>query len=141
MDPETLVVTALAVGGAEGLKETATQTIKDAYAALRGLVQRRLASRQGAEVVLDRYEGEPAVWEAPLISELSAADVATDNEILRAAQGLLALVDPENTAKGRFDTQIEGNVQGFVQGDYNRVDMTFGTETGTRGLDCRDRQS
>jgi GGDEF domain-containing protein len=130
MDPVTLVVTALAVGGAEGLKETATKTIKDAYAALRSLVGRRLASRQGAEAVLDRYEGEPAVWEAPLISELSSADVATDNEILRAAQRLLALVDQKNAAKGKFDTHIEGDVKGFVQGDFNRVGMTFGTEAG-----------
>lgn len=128
MDPVTLVVTALVMGSAAGLKDTATAAIKDAYQGLRNLVQRRLAERRGAEIVLDRCESEPAVWEGPLRSELSAAGIASDKEVIRAAQGLLALLDPENVAKGKFNTNIEGDVQGFIQGDHNSVRMTFGNQ-------------
>jgi hypothetical protein len=125
MDPVTLVVTALVTGSAAGLQETATTAIKNAYQGLRDLVRRRLAARRGAEIVVDRYETEPAVWEGPLRSELSAVGIASDEEVIRAAQGLLTLLDPKNAAKGKFETHIEGGVQGFVQGDHNEVQMTF----------------
>ena len=42
MDPITLIVTALAAGVAQGLQETASATVKDAYACLKALVRRRL---------------------------------------------------------------------------------------------------
>jgi hypothetical protein len=45
MDPITLIVTALGAGAALGVKDAASSAVADAYAWLKSLVQRRLASR------------------------------------------------------------------------------------------------
>jgi hypothetical protein len=127
MDPVTLVVSALVAGSAAALKETATAAVTEAYRGLRELVRQRLAERRGAEVVLDRHETEPSLWEGPLRSELTAVGITADEDVLRAARSLLTLLDPKGAGEGRFDTAIAGDVQGFVQGDHNNVTMTFGS--------------
>ena len=47
MDPITLIVTALAAGAALGVTDTASQTVKDAYAGLKALVRKRLGGGTG----------------------------------------------------------------------------------------------
>jgi hypothetical protein len=43
MDALTSIVTALAAGAAAALQSTVEQTVKDSYAALKGLIQRQYA--------------------------------------------------------------------------------------------------
>ena len=45
VDPASLIVAALAAGAVAGAQNTATEAVKDAYAGLKALVQRRIAGR------------------------------------------------------------------------------------------------
>ena len=83
MDPVTLIVAALVAGASAGLKDTASSAIKDAYNGLRGWCggSWRAARR---ELVLDRHEQDPQVWDKPLAQELTAAGVADDPDLVSA---------------------------------------------------------
>ena len=74
----------------------------DAYNGLKGLVRRRLAGREGGELVLARHEQDPQVWERPLAQELTAAGADDDQELVSAAQALMQLVDAAGSAAGKY---------------------------------------
>jgi hypothetical protein len=101
MDPVTLIVTALAVGAALGLKDAASSAVTDAYNGLKGLVRRVLAGRPGGELVLHQHEQDPQVWDK-LAHELTAAGAAQDTGLVAAAQAFLALADVGGTAAGKY---------------------------------------
>ena len=56
MDPISLIIAALAAGAIAGVKDTAGQAVKDAYAGLKALVHRRFAGNRDAEAALDQSE-------------------------------------------------------------------------------------
>ena len=87
MDPVTLILTALVAGAAAGMKDTASSAIKDAYNGLKGLVRRKLAGREGGELVLDRHEQDPQVWDKPLTQELTAAGAGDDPALVIGGAG------------------------------------------------------
>jgi hypothetical protein len=126
MDPVTVIVTALASGAAAAAQETATAAIKDAYQGLRALIQRKFAGHPAAELTLTKHADTPAVWEAPLKEALTDVAADRDEAIITAAQQLLALINPQEAAKGTYYLNIAGNAQGVVQGDHAQVSMTFG---------------
>ena len=66
LDPVTLITSALLAGASAGLKDTATQSVKDAHAGLKGLIQRRFHGRNEAEVALAQHEAKPEVWASAL---------------------------------------------------------------------------
>lgn len=100
MEPITFVVTALTLGFAAGLKPTAEQAIKDAYAGLKQLVEDRY------KVNLSGLEGKPdsEVQIAAVEESLVDAEADKDDELLDKAKELLELTKkhaPETaTAKG-----------------------------------------
>ena len=51
-----------------------------------------------------------------------------DEAIIKAAQRVMTLVNPQQAAMGQYIVQITGNVQGIAQGDYQHVEMTFGSD-------------
>jgi hypothetical protein len=55
MDPLTSLVTALAAGAAAALQSTVEQVVKDSYAALKGLIQRKYT-----QVNVDQLEANPS---------------------------------------------------------------------------------
>jgi hypothetical protein len=61
LDPVTLITSALLGGASAGLKDTATQSVKDAYAGLKGPIQRRFHGRNEAEVALAQHQAKPEV--------------------------------------------------------------------------------
>lgn len=126
MDPITLLLTALTAGATFVGKETVSAAIEDAYHGLKARILRKLANKPDAESVLAKHEEKPEVWEAPLKDALTEAAVDQDEEIIKAAQKLMALVNPQQAAMGKYNVQIAGNIQGFVQGDNAQVTMTFG---------------
>jgi hypothetical protein len=98
MDPITLIVTALALGAAAGVQETAGQVVKDAYAGLKALVKRKY-ERVSVEVL----ENDPAdeTRQAIVKTDLEKAAARQDEELLRQAQSLILLVGqhaPESAA-------------------------------------------
>jgi hypothetical protein len=128
VEPLTLILGALAAGAVAGVQESAGQAVKDAYAALKNLLRRRLSGNEAGEVALTRYEQQPDTWEQPLRSELSASGADQDDEVVAAAQVLLDLVRADPVGAKIFQNQFHGQVQGFVQGDYNRVTMKFSND-------------
>ena len=85
-----LITTALAAGVSAGLTGTANQAVTDAYTGLKGLLARRLAGRPAALEALDAAETEPSVWQTRIGPALTAVGVERDEELLAAAQMVLA---------------------------------------------------
>ncbi len=86
MDPLTSLVTALAAGAAVALKTTVEQVVKDSYAALKALIQRKYA-----QVNIDLLEQQPASESRQGVVEedLAKTEAASDAELLRMAKVLL----------------------------------------------------
>ena len=101
MDPITLIIGALAAGATAAAKDTASQAVKDAYAGLKTLIQRRFAEKKTpeGEMALTKYEEKPAVWEAPLKDALAETQTDQAPEILQAAEALKHAL--EQTSEGR----------------------------------------
>jgi hypothetical protein len=124
VDPVTLIVTALAAGGAAALKDGAAEAVKGAYGRLRALVSGRFAGRPKAELVLAEHEAAPQTWQAPLAAELTAAGADADADLVAAAQTLMSLVDAAGAQSGKYTVTVEGS-QGVQVGDRNSQTNTF----------------
>jgi hypothetical protein len=124
MEPVSLVVTALAAGAGQALRDEARSSVKTAYARLRGLVGKRLGDRPAAEVVLAQYEQAPEVWAEPLKAELAETGADGDPDVVAAAQELMALLDTKGTRSGRYVINVSGG-QGVQVGDGNTQTNTF----------------
>jgi hypothetical protein len=85
-----------------------------------------LAKRQGTVTVLVDHETAPQVWQDSLAAELVAVDAGSDQEIIAAAQRVLALVDPAGTGVGKYRVDARG-AQGMQVGDANTQSNTFTT--------------
>lgn len=129
MEPITLILTALAAGAGLGLKDTASSAVTDAYNGLKALVRRKLADRPRGELVLAGHEEAPEVWDKPLAGELTAAGAAQDQDLVSAAQALMALVDAAGSAAGKYQVVVHGS-QGVQIGDHNTQHNTFGPASG-----------
>jgi hypothetical protein len=125
MDPITLILTALVAGAAAGAQGTASDAIKDAYRGLKALLQRKFAGKPQAELALTEHETDPETWEKPLKKALTEAGTDKDEEVIKAAQAIMAQVDPERAAMGKYRVDFHGTAQGTVVGDRNTVTQTF----------------
>ncbi|HEV7473043.1 MAG TPA: hypothetical protein VGN90_03275 [Pyrinomonadaceae bacterium] len=122
MEPTmTLILAALAFGA----REVASETIKDSYEALKAMIKKRFASVPEAETALALYEKDPDAGEAQLKRLLSETGASSDAEIIEASRSLLIHVNPQQAASGKYNVQITGNVQAYVQGDDANVTMNF----------------
>src|SRR5262245_9339806 len=95
MEPLSLVFTALATGATAALKPVAEQGVKDAYASLKALIQRKWN-----RVEIESLERDPtdADRRALVKKELERADGLVDREVLERAQTLLAAVRQHDPA-------------------------------------------
>jgi isopentenyl diphosphate isomerase/L-lactate dehydrogenase-like FMN-dependent dehydrogenase len=98
MDSLTSLVTALAAGAASAVQSTVEQVVKDSYAALKGLIQRKYT-----HVNLHQLEVNPNSNSRRGVVEedLKAAGAETDAEVLQKAQELLEAIQrqsPETAA-------------------------------------------
>jgi hypothetical protein len=132
MDPITLIVTALAAGAASGLKDTASEMLKDAYAGLKNLVKNRLGGGPDADLVLAKHEQAPETWQAPLKSELAGAGADSDQRLIDAAKALLDLVDKEGGRPGKYTVDVRG-AQGVQIGDHGQQSNVFNAPPGGQG--------
>jgi hypothetical protein len=115
MDPITLIVTALAVGAALGVQDTASSAVKDAYASLKALVKKRFAGRATAELVLAEHENSPETWQAPLAEQLGEVGADGDRDLVAAAQALMRLVDESGSLAGKYAVTAIGDRAVAVQ--------------------------
>jgi hypothetical protein len=132
----SLIVTALVVGA----RDNASEVVRDAYAALRALLDRYVADTPGGSVALEQHERDPDTWQAPVSKVVKISGAANDPDILEDAQRVLELVDPVGTKKGRYaiDVMASGSrsvsapstTGSVVTGD---TDVFLGTIRGDRG--------
>jgi hypothetical protein len=114
----SLILTALTTGAAAGLKDTASQAVKDGYTKLQALLQKKLAGTPPALVALTEHEKHPDIWKAPLEEGLRTTGADQDQEIIAAAHQLLSLVQPQQAMMlGKFNVQTMGNIQNQIVGD------------------------
>jgi hypothetical protein len=122
MDPITIIVTALAAGASSGaisaLQDDVKAAAAAAYSKLRGLLTKRVAGNQAAELTLAKYESSPKTWEAPLAEQLKEVGAGDDADIVAAAQALMKLVDQAGARAGKYNVTIS-NSQGVQLGDGN----------------------
>ena len=89
MDPVSVVVTALAAGATAGLKPAAEQAVKDAYAGLKALIQRKWQ-----QVSVGQLEANPTseARQAVVKEDLAQAEAGKDRELLAMADKVLEAV-------------------------------------------------
>jgi hypothetical protein len=89
MDPLASLVTALAAGAAAALQSTVERAVKDGYAALKGVIQRKYG-----QVNVDQLEANPSSKSRRGVVEedLKAVGADTDAEVLQKAQELLEII-------------------------------------------------
>ncbi|TBE49901.1 hypothetical protein ELH06_12370 [Rhizobium ruizarguesonis] len=90
MDPITAIVTALALGASTGIKDVASQAVKEAYTGLRNLIKNRFPA-----VSLEQLEQMPSSENLRSVVEkdLHAANAQNDTELAAKAQALLELIE------------------------------------------------
>jgi hypothetical protein len=115
------VLAALAAGTGAGLTSTASEAVKDSYAALKAQVVRLLSGRGGvaAELVDSPVERELELREA-----LVAAGADGDPELVAAARRVLETADPEGAQAGKYAVDVRDS-KGVQVGDHNTMTVTF----------------
>jgi len=129
MDPASLIITALTVGGTFIATQAASEAVKDAYRSLRDRIKARLADNPSASLALVEHETDPETWERPLRKALTESQVHEDEALVRLAQMIMAEADPAQAAVGRYNTQVSGSVQQLNVGEHQTVTANFGAPT------------
>lgn len=98
MDPLTLIVSTLAAGAAAGLKPVAEQAVKDAYASVKALIQRKYA-----KVDLTQLERKPEseAKRESVREDLFDAGAGKDQDLLDKVSTMLETLEkqaPESAA-------------------------------------------
>jgi hypothetical protein len=126
VDPVTLIVAGLAAGAAQGVSDTASGAVKDAYEGLRAKVRGWFGGSPTKELVLAEHEKSPDTWQVPLQAALIETGTAGDPAVVEAAQQLLALLDAAGTQSGKYLVDLRG-AQGVQVGDHNTQTNRFAT--------------
>lgn len=92
MEPVTIIVAALAAGAAAALKSTAERAIKDAYAGLKALIQRKYES-PSVEALEQKPDSEAK--RASVAEDLKDTGASADTEVLMQAKALLQLIEAQ----------------------------------------------
>ncbi len=120
MEPISILLAALVAGAAKAAGDAAP----DAYNGLKTLIKRKFAGEPKAEMVLEEHETDPETYEAPLKKKLVEAGADKDEEIIKKAQELLKLANPQEAAKGKYNIkaeQIKGIVGDISGGNVNQT--------------------
>lgn len=124
MEPMSLLLAALTAGATAIAQDTASQAVKDGYAALKALIRKRFAGKQVAETALAEYEKDEETWKKPLQKILTEVGADRDEAIIRQAQLVLKQVDPQQASQGKYNINI-GEGKGNVIGDNPQVYQTW----------------
>jgi hypothetical protein len=128
VDAVSLVLNALTSGVAQGVADNVSDAVKSAYSTLKQLVHAKFVGSKSAEVALDEHASDPETWQVPLTKYLNSFGAGADEAIIGAAQQLLALLDPDGTAQGKYQVDLRG-AQGVQVGEGNQQYNTFNAPT------------
>lgn len=132
MDPVSMIVAAVVAGAASGFGDTASQAVKDAYAALKA----RLSDRDDPVDVtpVERVPDSQAKQDS-LAEDLAAAGAGEDGSVLDAAQDVIAAVareDPDLASRVGVDLER-------IEAEFVRLRNIRGSDTAVRGRDWEIR--
>jgi hypothetical protein len=125
MDNLSLILTALAMGAAAGVQQTAKNIINDTYNSLKELIKGKSSDQLKTETTLVDYEEDSEGNEKPLRNILSANHLEQDEEIITVAYKLLALVQTQQADVASNIIQNLGNVHGQVIENTGSISMNF----------------
>ncbi len=128
MEPVSLIVGALTAGAAMAAQQVGKTAVKDSYEGLKKLIVNRFQKEKNntGEMAVEQFEAKPEIWEAPLKDALVETNANQDDAIIKAAQDLMALIEPKQAAMGKFNVQAQ-NIQGMVQADkIDNLTQNFG---------------
>jgi hypothetical protein len=97
VDPITVIVSALALGAASGVKATASSAVQDAYRAVKELIARHYKS---VDVRPVEQRPDSAAKRDSLAEDLADAGAGTNAELLAAARLLVSQVTAHDAAVG-----------------------------------------
>ncbi|MFI9769497.1 hypothetical protein ACIHJG_21885 [Streptomyces sp. NPDC052415] len=106
LEAASVVIGALAAGGAQGLQDTASAAVQDAYARLRGLVVGRFHRAPYAEDLIDDCIEDPETGRAPLEAALQESGALNDPAVVEAAHHLITLLDPPSAVRSQYSISI-----------------------------------
>jgi hypothetical protein len=139
IDPNSLLLTALTVGGGFVATQAASEAVKDAYRALRDRIKSRFADQPAAPLVLDEYSADPSTWEKPLRKLLTDTGADQDQELLALARRIMQEADPKQTALGKYNIQVAGQVQQMNVGEHQQVTASFGQPAPTGDKERKEK--
>jgi hypothetical protein len=125
VDPVSLIVAALAAGAAAGLKEAAAASVKDAYAGVKALIQRKYGKVDLGPI--ERMPESEAKRES-VAEDLKLAGAEDDAELFTRARELFELVrehDPDVANVVGFDFEDS-------EAEWIRLGRIFSAGTGAR---------
>lgn len=130
MDPVSLVIAALVAGAAAGFGKVASDVVTDAYSTLKSGLKRLFGTANDSEgaALVDAVSNEPQSDTKALRVKLDQIDVADKEDLIKAAQDVLAKADPAGHAAGKYTVTVS-NSQGVVTGDHSTQTNTFGSIT------------
>jgi hypothetical protein len=135
MDPVSMIVTALALGAAAGLKATAAAAVHDGYEGLKGLLQRRFAQ---IDVKPLEQRPESQAKRDSLAEDLTACGADKDVELLRSAQALLQLIQDQ---KPEVAPAIGIDLERVRAATAIRIEDIVAAGTGVKGEDWQTEGS
>lgn len=113
-----VVMAALAAGAAAGTGEAAKDAVVDAYTGLRSALKRKLDGKSEAEGIVDGVPVDAGNMQVDFVAALEQSGAADDPQILSVALRLLALVDPAESAAGKYRVNAR-DAKGVQIGDQN----------------------
>ena len=109
LEAVSVVMGALVAGGAQGLQDTASAAVQDAYARLRGLVAERLQGGRRAEAVIDGAIEDPERGRTVLEAALQESGGLNDPAVVEAALHLMELLNPAGAGPEQYSVSINNS--------------------------------
>src|SRR4051812_35906563 len=132
VDPVSLIVSAIALGASNGVRDTVASAVRDAYDAVKRLLQQRYADVD-VTAVERRPDSEPK--RNSLVEDLDEAGAGADAELLEAARQLIAQVREHDPDAGR----VVGIDLERVVAESLRISDVASTGAGVRVRDSQFR--
>ncbi|MGY2112907.1 hypothetical protein ACW9HR_03210 [Nocardia gipuzkoensis] len=123
VDPFTVIVTALIAGAAAGGQDAASETVRDAYRAIRRRISRGDADAQ-ARAALEANETSPGSDVAALEAAVVRAGGVDDSQLQALAAQLLRALPTAETDRARHHIDLR-HAKGVQLGDNNTQNNTF----------------